>query len=272
MSYIQENILRIDLGVSGEYILIQFNDVHAVSYNAELDDSEAIGKAISQERLWMHQRLDFAKKFKETYDSDNILSSAECLNRLIDYSNNNHPDLVILTGDIIDYYSHTNYNLLKESVKKIGAPYLFSCGNHESPAALFRDVCEGNCDFRYVDLNDFLVVSLNNSTRKINQLQLEALQKLHLFKKPMILAMHIPIMTEYNLTEFSKLDPYYSMKYNDCDEITSNFIHLVSSSDQVKAVLCGHTHGAIASLIAPNKTQYCCSSGLIGHVNKIIIT
>jgi predicted MPP superfamily phosphohydrolase len=46
---------------------------------------------------------------------------------------------------------------------------------------------------------------------------------------------------------------------------------LVAESEKVKAVLCGHTHGAIFSFIAPGKPQYCCSSGLIGSVNKIII-
>jgi len=271
MSFIQENILRIDLGLSREYIIIQFSDVHAVSYDKKLDDSEAIDKAINQERLWMKQRTDFAKKFIEVYDIESMLSSTECLNHLIEYANKNHPDLVTLTGDIIDYYSLTNYNYLEKSIRKLVSPYLFSCGNHEYPSELFQDICQGNCDFHYADLGEFLVVSINNSTRKIKPSQLKSLEKLLTYKKPLILTMHIPIMTEYNIADFLKLDSYYSMQYNDCDEVTHNFINLVSSSDEVKAILCGHTHGSITSLIAPNKTQYCCSSGLIGHVNKIII-
>ncbi|MFH0993311.1 MAG: hypothetical protein V1761_03060, partial [bacterium] len=80
-----------------------------------------------------------------------------------------------------------------------------------------------------------------------------------------------PIMTKYNEAEFIKLDSYYSMKSTDSDESTSRLIDLIGSRDEVKAIFCGHTHGAIASCIAPNKPQYCCSSGLIGSVNKIII-
>lgn len=271
MSFIQENILRINLGLSKEYTMIQFNDVHAVSFDKNRDDFEAIDKAIAQERLWMKQRLDFAEKFKETYDSKNMLSSTDCLNRLIEYANDNQPDLVILAGDIIDYYSDTNHEFLKKSIKRLKSQYLFSCGNHESPPKLFQDICQGNCDFNYIDLREFVVVSINNSTRKIKPSQLESLEKLLTYKKPLILVMHIPIMTEYNLADFMKLDPYYSMKYNDCDEVTQDFINLVSSSHEVRAILCGHTHGSIASFIAPNIPQYCCSSALIGHINKIVV-
>jgi hypothetical protein len=176
-----------------------------------------------------------------------------------------------LTGDIIDYYSRANYAYLIKSVNSLDDPYLFCCGNHEYPSALFQDLCQGNTDLNYVDFGEFMVVSINNPTRTITISQLRAFEKLLDLKKPIILAMHIPIMTKYNLAEFMKLDSYYSMKYNDCDEITRSFIDMVCSSSEVKAVLCGHTHGSISSLIAPDKPQYCCSSGLIGSVNKIII-
>ena len=42
MSFIQENITRLNLGLSKEYTLIQFNDVHAVTYDKELDDHKPL--------------------------------------------------------------------------------------------------------------------------------------------------------------------------------------------------------------------------------------
>lgn len=219
----------------------------------------------------MRQRLDFAHQFNEVYDSKSMLSSTECLDRLINYSNINHPDLVLLTGDIIDYHSQANRDLLKRSIGRLESPYLFTCGNHKSPSEWFQDICKGNCEFGVVDLDEFLVVSVNNSTRRIKPGQLEALKTRLKHNSPIILVMHIPLITERNQDVFMKLDSYYSMKYDNCDETTSHFIELVSSSDDVKAILCGHTHGDIDSMIAPDKPQYCCSSGLIGHVNKIII-
>lgn len=271
MSFIQEKLVHIDLGLSRKYILIQFNDIHAVSFNIETDNLEAIDKASKQEETWFYQRQDFARSFNEVYDQESLFTSTDCLNHLIDYSNSVHPDLVLLTGDIIDYYSHENYDFFKKSIRKIKSPYLFSCGNHESPSELFQEICGGNCDFSYVDFVDFFVVSIDNSKRKITTEQLRLLETLVKYQKPIILAMHIPIMTEYNEKEFTQLNSYYSIKYNDCDETTSIFINLISSSDEVKAIFCGHVHGTIISHITPNKFQYCCSSGLIGNVNKIII-
>jgi predicted MPP superfamily phosphohydrolase len=271
MSFIQENVVKVNLGVSKEYVLIQISDVHAVTFDHRQDDDEAIAKARGQEKVWMRQRLDFAKKFQEAYDSSALYPSTECLRQLLDYANENHPNLVLLTGDIVDYYSPTNYDFLETSIRSLKSPYLFSCGNHESPTDPFQGICHGNVDFQTVDLGEFMVVSIHNAKRKIKPDQLSALEDLLQTNKPLILTMHIPMMTEYNTAEFTQLDSYYSMKYNDCDETTSQFIRLVASSDAVKVVFCGHTHGSIASLIAPNKIQYCCSSGLIGHVNKIII-
>lgn len=271
MSFIQENIVKIQLGVSKEHILIQFSDVHVVIADSRQNDREAIDKAIAQEQIWMRQRLDFARKFGESFDPEFLLPSTECLRRLVDYANDKQPDLTLVTGDIIDYYSPANYDFLEHALQRLDSPYLFACGNHESPSAYFSGLCGGNANFQAVDLGEIIVFSINNANRKIKPEQLTALEELLLVKKPIILAMHVPMMTEYNAVEFTKLDAYYSMKSNDCDETTERFIRLVMSSDAVKAVFCGHTHGSIDSLIAPNKHQYCCSSGLIGHVNKIVI-
>ncbi|MDD5293619.1 MAG: metallophosphoesterase [Candidatus Izemoplasmatales bacterium] len=270
MSFIQEKLLHIDLGLEKRYVLIQFSDVHVVTYG-DLDDKESIMKAKNQETIWLRQRLDFAHKFNEPYDSESLFSSTECLSRLIDYANHNHPDLVLLTGDIIDYYSQANYAFLTQSVKSLNSPYMFLCGNHEYPSMQFLDLCGGNCDINHIEFDEFMVVSVNNSTRKIQPSQLSDFRKLLDYKKPIILTMHVPMMTDYNCDTFMKLEAYYSMTDLDCDQVTRDFIQSVCSSDIVKAVLCGHTHGSITSLIAPNKPQYCCSSGLIGSVNKIII-
>jgi hypothetical protein len=122
-----------------------------------------------------------------------------------------------------------------------------------------------------VDVCEFIVVAINNSPRGIKQSQLDALIKLLENRKPIILAMHVPVMTGYNKDVFMKLDSYYSMKHDEDDAVTNKFIDLVCTNKEIKATLCGHTHGSIYSMIGPDKPQYCCSSGLIGQVNKIIL-
>ena len=271
MSFIQEKTITINLRLSKPYKLIQFSDVHVATYNQQTDDQESIHQAINQEQTWMKQRQDFASKFNEPFDSKSMLSSVDCLNQLIDYANHEDPDLVLLTGDIIDYYSPSNYNFLIQSVKNIHAPYLFSCGNHEYPPENFLELCNDSLEFNMIEFNDFLVVSIDNSKRKITAAQLKAFESILERGKPIIIAMHIPMMTTFNFDEFSKFDDYYTMKYSDLDVTTNQFIQTVTSCEQVKAIFCGHIHGSMVSFVAPNIPQYCCSSGLIGYVNKIII-
>lgn len=139
MSFIQENIINVAIGVSKEYQLIQFSDVHVATYNPS-DSTEIKEKAIIQEKTWMKQRVDFARKFNETIHQKHMIPSVECLSKLIDYSNENHPDLVLLSGDIVDYYSEANYVYLKQSLSRINSPYLFSCGNHEIRFLLFDEI------------------------------------------------------------------------------------------------------------------------------------
>lgn len=268
MGFIQEKIIHLRIGVSRAYELLQFSDVHVATFQAS-DSEEAKEKAVRQEALWRKQRVDFARKFGETYDSERLLSSTECLERLIDHANDRRPDAVLLTGDLIDYPSEANQAFLERSLRRIASPYLFSCGNHDSDSPLFPEPRKR--DFDSLDFGDFFLVSLDDSKRTFSRFQGEALEKLLTFRKPILLSMHVPLVTECNEAKFASLDSYYTVKYTDCDETTGRFLRLVQTSDEVKALFCGHTHGAIVSSIAPNKPQFCCSSGLIGSVNRILI-
>jgi predicted MPP superfamily phosphohydrolase len=147
MNFIQEKQIEINLGLSGRYTLMQFNDVHLATFDRDKDDLETINRAISQERIWMSQRIDFAA------NSTNFCFGypaffRECLERLIDYAIKNRPDLVIMAGDIVDYYSKSNWDFLVQAVSRLESPYLFSCGNHESPADFLRIFARATVIFR----------------------------------------------------------------------------------------------------------------------------
>ena len=83
--------------------------------------------------------------------------------------------------------------------------------------------------------------------------------------------MHIPLLTKYNEKEMEKYDSYFIINYKNCDESSKAFIDYVTNEPLIKAILCGHTHGASTTYINKNKPQLCASSGLIGFVNNIII-
>ena len=270
MSFIKENLIEINLGLKNEYKLIQISDVHAVDFN-DSDSIDDINEAKKAEDIWYKQRTWFADKANESYDESHLIPSKECLNNLINYINDENPDVSVLSGDIIDYYSKSNYKLLVESIKKINTKYIFSPGNHETPVDRYKEIFNNSTGFTVLDLDDFKIVSLDDSTKLVSADTLNSLKKELEDDKLIIISMHIPISTIYNKEELSKYDPYFLIYEDDTDEITKEFIDILANNPKIKAILSGHIHGHSESYFAPNKIECIASSGLIGFVNKIII-
>mgnify|MGYP003413088927 CR=1 FL=1 len=89
--------------------------------------------------------------------------------------------------------------------------------------------------------------------------------------KPIIISFHIPIMTSLNEKEMEKFDKYYIIDHQNCDEITKKMIDLFIENKNIKAILCGHTHGYSTSMFALDKYQYGVSSAIIGNLYNITI-
>jgi hypothetical protein len=112
---------------------------------------------------------------------------------------------------------------------------------------------------------------LDNSKKHFTLNQINKLKDVFGLNKPIILLMHIPIVTKFNLEEMKRFDSYFVIDYNICDNVTKKFIDIIVESELVKVILCGHVHGAHQSCFGENKLQICASSGLIGYINNITL-
>ncbi len=270
MSFIQENILEINIGLNKEYKIIHISDVHAVT-SCDNDSDDVKEEALKVEDLWYRQRTWFADKFGEYYDESHMIPSKEAFEKLIDYINNENPNVSILSGDIIDYYSESNFKMLEEECDKIKVPYLFLIGNHEAPTERFKSLTKSDIGFSKIDLGEFKIVSIDNSTKSVSPATLNSFKEELDDNKPIIVAMHIPVSTSYNKDEMNKLDQYFIINHDDTDSTTKEFIDILISNPNIKGVLCGHLHGFSYTHYANDKPQISASSGLIGWVNKIIV-
>jgi len=270
MGFIQENNIEINIGLKREYKLIHFSDVHMVTYK-ETDSKEVIDEAIRCENVWLKQKKDFADGHHEHYDESHFIPSTKCLSNIIDYINQEKPIGVVLTGDIIDYYSESNYEELCIQCGNLNYPFVFACGNHETPTNRYLDLTYNEDGFMVLEFDEFKIVSLDNSTKKVTKETLDNLKDELADNKPIIMAMHIPVCTSYNKEIISRYDPYFLIDENNEDITTKEFVYILKNNKNIKAILCGHVHGYCESTYAPNKKQYCASSGLIGKVNKIIV-
>jgi len=270
MPFIQENIIEIDLGLKRRYKLIQFSDVH-ISVYKDTDSKEVIDEAIRCEKVWDVQKYGFADSACEHYDESHKIPSKECLVNIVNYINEEKPIATIMTGDILDYYSESNYDFLLEQCGNLNYPFVFACGNHEFPVNRYIDLTCDEEGFMVLELMDFKLISLDNSTKRITKTTLSRLRKELRGNKKVFIAMHVPVCTKYNKEEMSVFDSYFLLDENDPDEINREFVSLLVNNDKIKALFCGHVHRYCESFFAPNKKQYCASSGLIGKVNKILI-
>lgn len=270
MSFIQENNIVINIGLKKEYKLIHISDVH-INYYKSTDTKEQIEESKRCEKVWDKQKYDFANGHNEHYDDSHKISSTQCLDNLIDYINKAKPNCAILTGDIIDYYSVSNYEYLTQKCMEISVPFLFACGNHETPVNRYKNITKNEEGFMVYNFQEFKIISLDNSTKYVTNKTLELFKKELKDNLPIIVCMHVPLITEYNKDKMIRYGEYFSIDRNNTDETTKEFVDILINNDLVKALLCGHVHGYNESMFTLSKKQYCASSGLIGKVNNITV-
>lgn len=192
-------------------------------------------------------------------------SSYEQFPYWVQYANYN-VDALLMGGDIIDYLSDENVNYIKDNLKKLKIPYLYTMGNHDSYVpwddigfigddknllGLFR---KGNTEVQIQDYGDFNVVSVNDYAEaglaKISKKALKEFKKVYNTDKPMILIVHVPLCTENTdalkeqtvKTWGSPLLFGENCGY-DLDDTTKEFLDMVvSDNSPVVAVLSGHLH------------------------------
>ena len=120
-----------------------------------------------------------------------------------------------------------------------------------------------------LELEDLVLLGLDNSRRQIIPEQTQALRALLEGEKPLLIAMHVPIMAESNCAVLEPCGDYFRLNHSEADEETLAFIHLLASRpDRVLAVLAGHLHFCCTGEIAPGITQYVSSQGILGNINR----
>ena len=201
----------------------------------------------------------------------------------------------ILTGDIIDFPSKRNIDVLTEGLKRLHAPHVYCLGNHDWSYSFdyhtesartnnlpkFSKFTTGiNSAFSICELDEFTIFAINNSSDKVEPEALIELNRLLSIQKPIILAMHIPICAddyEDNLLQSDTVK--YWRKYI-ClgekgikpDKVTEEFISAITNEpNNIAAILAGHIHFAHQDKITDKLTQFVCCRGTEGSYSVITI-
>jgi len=249
-------------------VIYHFSDVHLTEYDA-LSTQEEKQDAVAHIRFWETTRREFADNYAEPYTNAQLRPAGAHLAALLAQANRG--DALVMTGDICDYISGANLRLLEAQLGKLSTPFMALCGNHENA----REIPEGYIysavkhSVQTLDLGDLLIFGIDNSLRSISPYQLGQLKAALDTGKPLIIAMHVPIMTEGNAAKLQEAGEYFQLNHQDAGPEVHEFIALIKeNSHQILAVLAGHLHFADNTQLAPGLTQYVSTQGVLGNLNR----
>ncbi len=252
-------------------IIYHFSDVHLAEFDETSSESEK-KRAIESQSAWETVRKDFANLHSESCEECQLTSAKEHLKNLISLSKDG--DALVMTGDIVDFVSDANLKVIDSVLSGFDKPFISVCGNHEDAKGIpdgfiFSKTKEST---QTLDLGDLIIFGIDNSRSSVTKEQNEKLLDVLTLNKPIIIAMHVPVMTDGNKEELIKYDEYFYLNNSRIDGETLKFIEILkNNAEQIIAVFSGHLHFSDESEIAPNLTQFVASQGILGNVNKYVI-
>lgn len=249
-------------------VIYHFSDIHLSEYDAFSDEEEKL-KAIERTHIWETRRITNAQLHDEPCSEEQQQSSYNHFLNLL--SEAEKGDALIMTGDICDYISGANIRTVNNCLNKLTVPYMYVCGNHEKTEL----IPEGNVvsqiknPVQILDLGDVILFGVDNSYREVTAEQNEQLKKALSFGKPLIIAMHVPIITEGNKDKLEKGGAYVQFNREDATKEVFEFVDLIKeNSDKIITVLAGHLHYINNTQITPDVMQYVSSQGILGNINR----
>lgn len=243
---IREEIVEIK-GLKKEYSYLYLTDMHIVTLT---DDNPQDVAAYATER------------FPQFVNAQGESSTAQFENWITEV-NRVKPDGVLLGGDFIDSPSDSNIAYLEEKLDSLEVPYLYTVGNHDwtYPWAYMdqkgkdeylpklNPFMQNNPYIQTLELEEFIIVSVDNSTNQVAPEAMEAYKAVLQKGKPVIVMLHVPLFTEALLAKGLEVwnspvtlggGVHGGIYPND---VSTEFINLTKAEDSpVVAVLAGHVH------------------------------
>jgi|GEM_PF-530980 len=256
-------------GIDREVTILHISDLHLIVSDENSSDE---WKAFAQKQrdAWKGVRLSFAKLYGDSTDEPHLIQPEEGLPRFIDLANEKRPDLLLLSGDMLNDFSTETIDYLGDALSKLQVPYMWVRGNHElGNDDAYAPYMQENAPVQKVTCGNLQILGLDDAKRKVTSTQLDALKAAVSDAAEKgdipVLAMHIPVRTPLNADAVSHFDPYFLLGGEGTDDDSRAFLeYLQSESCPISTVLCGHVHGHHVSEFAEGKKMICCSSSMVG--------
>ena len=276
---LQVDRVEIDLpNVQNSYELLFVSDMHVL----KLDESVV---AESVETVRVRQDIMFRTRTG--------MASAEAWPKISSILDDFSADGIILGGDMMDFISLANLQILSEGLSQITTPYIYLRADHdlgiwhsggaismEDSISLHTTVSSYQ-DMFVMEYPEFYVLGWNNSTGQLTNDGLDAALRIWNSGKPIILTTHVPInsLVDNSLAEAAaNVDPENRKKLwgDEClyqpDDTTGAFLGMIyDTNSPVKVVLSGHLHFRHVVQLTEQTVEYVFAPAFEGNVAKIVI-
>ena len=210
-----------------------------------------------------------------------------------------HVDYVVHTGDMIDFQSRANFDLVRKYYGEGDAAMLGSLGNHEYYHGQKKETEETkgetrelvsaafpfDTSFQSTVVNGVDFVTLDNVYGAVTERQVERFTAEVERGLPIVLCMHCPIMTE-NVNRaarryWQKDDPKRVPDMGNFKKgwapggkrtLTRDFYAYLEAQPLLKAVLAGHIHVTVADRFSSTAVEYVAGGNFLFHGQEITIS
>ena len=271
-------------GLKRDFRILHFTDLHACA----LDEAE---KAAMEP-----VRRDYIPPRQGLFGGGRPYPSEAALPALMRYGEEIAADLILMTGDIIDFPSEANLTLLKTCVDSCKVPVLYVTGNHdwsyaddyhtENAAATYLtrvDAIAGAMDHAAVYEDEtVLVCAVDSGLDRIRQETLEAYltaaRRAKATGKALILALHVPVhaetLVEDTVRVWRKELTIGEGAFGKDDPATMAFYNAVAVESDLAPdiVIAGHVHFDHEDLFPNGTPQYITDIACDGHCRVLTLT
>lgn len=206
--------------------------------------------------------------------------------RWMKYANENEMDMVLFGGDIIDFPSEENLNILAKNLESLEMPYVYALGNHDwtypwdymTPAGreeyrpLFIPFTGDPPAASVTECGELVILSVDNSSNQVDGEALPIVDRALSAGKPVIVVLHVPFSTETLLEKASLVwenAVCVGMEEKggiSPDENTLAFQEKIYAEDSpVVCVLAGHAHIADDGMLTEKIPQYVNGAGYLNE-------
>ena len=267
------NIETITLKIPGlkrKYVFYHTSDCH-LAWAGTDENAEAHAKAEEMTRFWSYAGL----------------APADALQQALRLAEADDADGLFLCGDAVDYLSTGSLTALQQALASTTPPKFYVCGNHERSGAdpsgrqafypAYQNLMHGSPGFWSQDFGEFVIAGVDNGDKQIQQEQLDALETVCTKGKPVLVLIHIPIMTDAILDpvrqKWGENGPDYFLLGQESDTALSRqFCRMLADPAlPIAAVFAGHIHLSHTGEIIPGRMQYTSAPTFEGVLRKVIL-